>query len=359
MLKASSRGEVFMYPVEDIGILYSGNVVNSLNNTPVHGIEVVLSIKDTLPEVQSGITDSEGQFVFLIDKYTSKKAYIDLYKDGNRLTGSFKIRIDKKFFYDKSTKESYSLVQSSGTDFTGAIEDEAQRVIIQRAFGNQNLDRIDSLTTLPYAKGSFYGEPLLVVYPGEYFFLPNFVEIAREIVPRVKYKTGKTGCEFIVTHVENNTRSNKPLVLLDGEPVINLCDIQLLNSDHIHRIEVQSGMRVVGNYLYDGLVAIYTTPMYKSKLDNKNDRLIFDVPGFSLNPSFGDVFPIVKYNKHSISPDFKNQLYWNSNVTIKNGEEVEIEFITTDEESEYILEIDGFADDGMLIHFQKVFTVNQ
>ena len=214
------------------------------------------------------------------------------------------------------------------------------------------------LNNNPYSLHGFYGDPLIVVYPGDFFFLPNFGEIIREIIPRVRFKNNNSQCELIVTDIENGIKSNTPLVLLDGIPVNNICDLQMLNSDHIQRIEVQSGLRVVGNFLYNGMVAIYTTIDYKLKNKKSNLENTFQVPGYTYSPDFSLLYG--EYiSKGETHPDFKNQLYWNPNVALRNNEKAEIEFLTSDELGEYVIDITGYTENGVQINRQETFLVVQ
>jgi hypothetical protein len=175
-------------------------------------------------------------------------------------------------------------------------------------------------------------------------------------VPRVKYRNGGSECDLIVTDVENGVKSETPLVLLDGMPVYNVCDLHLLNSDLIQRIEVQSGQRIVGNFFYEGLVAIYTTHEYKQKNNRYLDKSGYQIPGYADSPEFSE---LIKLNseKNARHPDFKNQLYWNPNLTLINDGKAKLVFITSDELGEYIFEVSGISKEGIPINFKRIIKV--
>ena len=56
-------------------------------------------------------------------------------------------------------------------------------------------------------------------------------------------------------------------------------------------------------------------------------------------------------------PDFRNTLYWNPEIILKNGEEKKIEFYTSDDNSWYELVIKGFTNTGQEVVERKVFKV--
>ncbi|MBN2522730.1 MAG: Plug domain-containing protein [Bacteroidales bacterium] len=344
------------YPVEDIGIIYSGKIDNKYEGFDVSGIEAILSIKDTLPDMQSSLTDSEGRFAFLIDKYLNQPGIIDLFGTSSRIKGKFDILPDEKFYYSSHNNGKTSITSYADSRFLHELEDETQRMLIQRAFGNINTDKFDSLINIPYSQVPFYGEPALTVFPDEFFFLPNFSEIIREIVPRARYKAGNSDCEMIVNHIKDGVKSYTPLIILDGLPVSDLCDLQMLNSDDIQRIEVQSGYRIAGNYLYNGLVAIYTSLDYRMNNFQPDERTSYSIPGYTYAPDFSDLIN-EKADKWERHPDFKNQLYWDPELTLKNNDKSEIEFITTDELGEYIIDIRGFSENGDPVFLKETISV--
>ena len=335
-----------VFPIEDLGILITGEIVSQSDAIIPAGSEAIFSINDTLPDMQASKISSDGSFAFLIDKYKSMEAFIDLKFGEEQLSNDYNVQVDEKFYYASGSRNSDKLKQFTNEDFSNSIKEETNRVIIQRAFGHLNPEGTDSLFNKPYSLQAFYGDPLIVVYPEEFIFLPNFGEIIREIIPRVRFKNNNSQCELIVTDVENSIKSNTPLVLMDGIPVKNICDLQMLNSDHIQRIEVQSGLRVVGNFLYN-------VKNQKSKLENT-----FQIPGYAYSPDFSVLYEgyISKGKTH---PDFKNQLYWDPNIALRNNEKAEIEFLTSDELGEYIIDITGYTENGLQIHHQETFFVVQ
>jgi hypothetical protein len=191
-----------------------------------------------------------------------------------------------------------------------------------------------------------------------FIMLPNFEEIAREVLPRVKYRQTKSGCETQITDIENNIKSEHPLILLDGFPVAAPCDLYPLNSDDIKRIEIQSGNHVSGNLLYNGLLAVFTTDNYRTKKKEMAERKLYRIPGYVNDES---VFSIpVEGGKLSSArlPDFRNQLYWNPDVQFKNGQSSSLSFFTSDEEGEYIIDILGYTSKGFPVHYQQTFKVS-
>jgi hypothetical protein len=202
----------------------------------------------------------------------------------------------------------------------------------------------------------YFSNSVITVITDDFFTMPNFEEIAREILPRVQYKKSKDGCNLTVATSAPESKSYYPLVLLNGVPVENKCDLYELNSEMISKIYIQHESRIVGNLFYDGLVSIITVPTIKSKYLKANSENLIEIPCFNICPEYDLMNANKTINSESNQPDFRNMLYWNS-VHLKNKQSLPIQFITSDEEGDYIVDISGFLQDGTPISYQETFTV--
>jgi hypothetical protein len=341
-------------PVEDIGILYTGKVVNSGDNTPLIGVDVELAILDSVASIKASRTDSSGSFILLTNGFGNNKGMIELKHNEKVMNGNYSIEVDDKFIYG-SADRSVSLSLMNEPQFVSEMKDEAQRVLIQKAFLNTDpsfpVFLTDSISKVP-----FYGTPLITVFPVKYIELPNFEEIAREILPRVRYKKNKTGCEFYVIDVENNVRSDLPIILLDGVPVTSICDLYPLASDDINKIEIQSGYHISGNLLYNGLVAVYTTSQFKEKNKENDSRFNLVIPGYVNDNSTYSVPQLDSKPESILHPDFRNQLYWDPYPALNLGDKGS-KFYTTDEDGNYMIDVVGYTKSGFPVHIQKTFVV--
>ena len=344
------------FVAEDMGMLYTGKAVNNSGSSKLQNLQLILAIRDSLGSIVAATTDSLGRFVMLLNEYGDKEANMFLSFEGVPLSVN-NISVDEKYYYRTSVPYVQNQVSCAYDSlFISEMKDEAQRVLIQKAFKNNGLEAIGNSDSLTISQGSFYGGPDIVVYPGEFFFLPNFEEICREILPRVRYKYTKGKCEVTVFHNENGMRSDNPIMLVDGIYITNFRELYDLNSDDIQRIEVQSGPHVAGQLYYDGLVAIYTTKKYKLEKKKKDERKEFPIPGYENS----DKEYLRKYDeqaRHSEVPDFTNQLYWNPMLFPDSNGEAEISFNTSDEEGKYVIDITGFTDNGVTVNYKEYFSV--
>jgi hypothetical protein len=61
--------------------------------------------------------------------------------------------------------------------------------------------------------------------------------------------------------------------------------------------------------------------------------------------------------KSSHNPDFRNTLYWNPSVIPDKSGKARIEFWTSDNSGDYVVNIQGLTSNGKTISFRKILRV--
>lgn len=353
-LAANIPVEKPLLPVENLGIIYNG-IVTDKNHNPVHDINIIFSVKDSIPNLQSVNTKEDGKFALMVDLSGNPQTFISLYKDMKPVTGQYEIIFDKKFFYQDKSIQTTIQFHRADSAFVADVQDDAQRALIQRVFSKRETEE-DVKPVLSNSKSLFYSSSVITVITDDFFTMPNFEEIAREILPRVQYRKSKEGCSMTVATTNPESKSYNPLVLLNGVVVEDKCDLYDLNSELISKIYIQHEPRIVGNLFYEGLVSIITVPTLKSKYLKSNSENLVNLPSFNVCPDYDPMNINKSFNTVSNKPDFRNMLYWDS-VNLKNKQSQSIHFITSDEEGNYIVELSGFLQDGTPVSYQETFTV--
>ena len=346
----------FDFPVEDLGMLFTGHVINYFSKPTSNPLQTVLVVKDTLGPIVAAEVSPSGSFAMLLNEFDNKEANILLFRNDMYTNEERKISIDEKYFYRSPIQyASDRFVQKSPQYFYDEMQNESKRVLIQKAFGNNIYKPEIFKNGLDSARGKFYGEPEIIVFPGIYFFLPNFEEIAREILPRVRYKHTRDKCELII-YLKDNSQATSPIILIDGNYISDPNKLYELDSDDIQRIEIQSGIRVSGQLLYKGLLAIYTTNKYKMEKKIKDDRKVYPISGY-MNSNKIFYGGIDLSETQARQPNFANQLYWNPVLIPDQSGSAEFNFTTSDEEGMYIINIMGITPEGIPLHYTKKIEV--
>lgn len=353
------NGAEYQYPIEDIGNLYLGRCINSKSNLPANKIKVLISVIDSVPSVQASLSGADGNFAFLLKGYGVKNVFMQPYRNDTLVDNEIKIILENKYHFS-NTNDSLKMENWTIKDslFQIFMEDEIKRVEIERAFEIKS-DQPKLKEISEQKSHAFYGQPEYSIKLDDYIFLSNFQEIINEIVTYTKYNKKHKDCEISVFNPDYNIYYDNPIILVDGIPVNNLCLLYSLNSNDIERIEVQNHERLAGNMIYKGLVSIYlkgNTKKFHNLLVPENKLTALD--GYQNEIDFVTTDFGGTLSMSDNRPYFRNQLYWNPSLKMSKTGNNEIDFFTSDEEGEYLIDIQGMDAKGNPIHFQKTFLVN-
>ncbi len=348
----------YEYPVEDVGNLYQGKCLNRKTNLPVGKIKVLIAQIDSIPLIQSSTCDTNGNFAFLLNGFGKKSVIIQAYKNDTLIDNQVKIVLDNKYhFSNKADSKKLEISITADSLFTNFLTDEIKRVEIERAF---KVNGVVSNQLKPAGQTGtpFYGQPDYKSMLDDYVFLNNFQEIVNEVVTYTKFNKKRRGCELSLYNPDFGIYYDDPVTLVDGIPVNNLCLLYSLNSNDIRRIDVQNHERLAGNLIYKGLVSIYlkgNAKKFHNQLIPENKLIWLD--GYQdqttfTGTDFNEQGPAV-----TKKPYFINQLFWAPAVKIEGTNNKKIEFYTSDEEGNYLIDLQGIDSKGYPVHLQRTFTV--
>ena len=198
----------------------------------------------------------------------------------------------------------------------------------------------------------FYGLPSETVDPKLFLDLPNFNEIARELLPGVKFRSfGRIPTMQVLNLPMHAYFTESPLVLLDGVPISDLGLIKDLGTKEIEKIEVGQYERFFGIVNFKGFVAIHTVKKDFTGIPSSDDFV-----KIALNGIQGQ--PVLVENTHQKSgePDFRQLLLWNPSVPVASV--INLNFKTSDIQGVFKLIVRGKNRDGSIFYQEQLFEVN-
>jgi len=205
---------------------------------------------------------------------------------------------------------------------------------------------------------SFYYEPDSRYYLDDFTRFIVMEEVMREYVYGVNVRKNREGFHFMVLDVARNKIYNEnPLMLLDGVPVFDADEIIALDPLKVEKIETVKTRFHKGLLDCRGIVT-YTT--YKGDLAGyslHDDALVIEYEG--VQPQKQYYFPEYQssFEKRTTTPDFRNVLYWNPEVSLDGNVNSTIEFYTSDYVNEYEFRVDGISKNGKAFSKIIFFTV--
>ena len=150
-----------------------------------------------------------------------------------------------------------------------------------------------------------------------------------------------------------------PLVLLDGAPVSDHDIIYGYDPFAVERINIYYGPRVLGGYLFDGIVELTTYRRLHQDLRLNSSSQILSYEGPQLpyrlyTPDYSE-----ERNRQRRMPDGRHTLLWNPDVRPDGKSSIRVPFDTSDLTGEFQATVEGITKDGAIIYATAVFNVER
>lgn len=338
------------YVPEYGGHIITGRIINDATKKPAQGILVYLSVPGKKVQLASCKSDSVGLVHFeMKDFYGANQIVV---QTNSRIDSGYHIEIFSPF------SEEYSGNTIPVLDISANEADNLRtgnfNMQVQNGYHNKEIQSFEDLTidTFP-----FYYKPYKTYRLDDYTRFTTMEEVMREYVQEVGVRRKGNNYRFVTFDAPSFAlRTNQPeaqsmfdenpLVLLDGVPVFDINKIIAYDPLKVQKLEVVASKYYYGPMLSYGIVS-YTT--YKGNLDgytlNPND-LVLDYDGLQkqrifYSPDYSDDKEL-----HSPLPDFRDLLYWSSEITTNEKGNGSFSFYTGDIPGKYYVDIQGITTNG-------------
>lgn len=333
--------------VEKQGIILSGTIIDKQTGEAAPNITVSLTIPDSIPGFQYYITRADGRFYFLLDRYFGQvQAVVQCFGkiQGQRL----KIKLDD-FFAEPGNLPPFNQ-QSMSEAFKTSCRHNIDVVTFQKIFHQNQFDVLQR-SKINHETYPYYGKASHKVDPQLFIDLPNFSEIARELLPGVKFRNyNNTPTLQVLNSPMRNYFDEMPLLLIDGIPITDLNVIKDMGTSDIDRIDICQSERFYGNLRFPGVVAIYTTKSDYSMIP-ETDQLL------RLKPE--TIQEQVKLTATKVSephiPDMRQLLFWEPMLNPAGN--IPIQCTTSSVAGSFKVIVRGKLKDGTLFFTEKYFEV--
>ena len=329
------------------GIIISGTVTDLQTEKPFNNALVYLTIPDSLPLFKYYTTGENGRFYFQLTNIHGKIPVVlqCLDKEKKRL---LKITLTPSDDLKNAVPSGDS--RTFSPEFKKSMAKNVESLNFRKIFGSQELD----IQVAPAKKADtypFYGIPTRVVRPKQFVDLLNFAEIARELLPQVKFRTyNRIPTLQLFNFQRNNFFNEQPLVLLNGIPVSDLNVIKEMGTREIDRIDICQTERFFGNLCFQGVLAIYSTNCDNSRVMESDDLIKLNLEAIQPNATLAN-----PPETSSKVPDLRQVLLWNP--TLKPENTIELDFQTSDIRGNYRLILRGKNLNGQNFYKEQLFEV--
>jgi len=343
-----------LYLPETKGLSLSGRMiaVDSAGANPTGRVNLaILGQEPGFRVIPSG---PQGSFCFALDSIIGRN---DMYIVSNQDEEDLEIRIDNDFanpavrfpeipfILSESEKELAAEIilnmqinshfQSHDTNISETEEEEDSEII------------------------SFYGLPTASILIDDYIDLPTLKEVLIELAPGVFPR--ERNMEPYLSFNGNKLTFDlinqyPPLLLVDHLPVFDLEKLLLMSPKRIYRVEVLNEIFILGRISYGGIVNVITRKGDLGGIDLPDNSFFFDFTSFL--PQDEQAFPRHEDQEFdSENPDYRNCLYWSPDIKAAPGQDLELDFFTSDNNGDYEVLIHGIGKDGSILQGKCYFSV--
>ncbi len=330
-----------------------GRLANRSSRTPDAGRYLFLSTPGKIATFQYAISDINGDFYFSLPIDDKIK---DIIIQPEEVDRNNNVKIEPSFSVEYPRSEKLTDVYSK--EFPSYISKMGVNYQIRKIYGTGIMGNLQEFQE--YAMGSkrFYGNPDIELIMDDYIKLPVMSEVFYELLPGVFLRNRKSFYEInIADRITSLVYEKPPVLFVDGVVIADPAIIAELDPEVVEKIDAIKERYMVGDYLFYGLVNVITRP---------GDYSFVSLPDYAVRLSYRVVDPVISFTTPDYStpeklqnriPDFRNTLYWNPSVKTDKDGKARIELWSSDFVSVYLINIQGIANDGKLISYNKTIKV--
>ena len=343
----------FKYPTENEYHFLMGDLVTTEGKSISVPEYLLMCTPAKEADFQYARTDNEGHFCFIIHIDEGLKDLIIIPDNGSK---NRKITIESSFS-DKYIGQ-VSENDSSNKTVPAFISKLSVNYQVQKIYGNSSIGIPQKAIHKQVIPVRFYGKPDFELVLSDYINLPVMSEIIFELLPGVSLKKKKSGDEIAITyHVGDSQFTTLPCLMIDGVIIRDASLIANLDPEIVEKIDIIREKYFVGRYFFSGIINVITKtgdfncvslPDYMIRLPYR----VLDPLNSFVSPDYS-----TEQTWESRIPDYRNTLYWNPSVKSDKNGKARVEFWSSDNKADYVINVQGITKEGKIFSGQKILRV--
>ena len=323
--------------IRDVSL--SGFVIDKETRMPIANAEVYASVFKTNPQVHLYKTDKNGFFIFSLNNLTElQDVFLSIKKNVTIDNQELELLVNNDFL------RSYPTLISTPLDL-----DSTQIPFIEELYINTQASKIFNTET---GNKAIPSNNLPFIFSNSEFSLdldnyvdnPSLEVIFRELVPSVKVKHDGGKYSLTVTDPDRKIAQSNPLIMVDFIAIFDVNELMKINPEYIKKIDIYTTPFVLGNTQIEGVILITTKTDNFGGIKMPAESAFFEYNTVSDSYYFDPPIYESDEETNSHDADFRNLLYWDASLKIKDFKKVT--FYASDHCSEYDIIIRGITKDG-------------
>jgi hypothetical protein len=342
--------------------IITGKVSDNESRKPIQDSVIYCSVIGQTPQFYASKTDKKGRFYFKVRSFSGqsdiilKVANIDEGKSNLKYELSHNNINIQDFGIDNEISINTEKIQNY-------INYQKQNDVISRVYNPTTVQEIER-KKLKSTTGFFpnYSDSKDLT---EYEYLESFHQLSRELLPGLAIKSNQKSNRIFLREIDDSGRNsfigrfeNEPLILIDGMPIFDNSKLLNYNTAKIKFVSLINEKYYINGVFHDGIIEIGTRDSDYYKQNNTNHHW-FTMQGFYRESSVSNnATRFTEKNNKDQLPDFRDILYWNGNHIINSDKVNKIDFTSSDDVANFLVEIHGIDQYGNIIQYTTPLKVN-
>lgn len=333
--------------------LITGKVIHKTTGEPGSGIIAYLAVPGKQVKMFVSRASNNGSVTFEATDFYNKNEIV--VQTDYTIDSLYTVQIDNPY------SEEYAAIELPLFDLDETMEQFIVRKSRQMQVQNANMKLSPAFTLLPRTDSSaFYYEPDIRYYLDDYTRFVVMEEVMREYIAGVNVRKNRNGFYFMVVDTDRNiVMEPNPLMLLDGVPIFDADEIIALDPLKIEKIEtvrtrfakgILDCQGIVSYTSYTGDMAGHSLQKYASvtQYDGLQAKKVYHFPTY-----------MNAYERKNPTPDFRNTLFWKTNISDAELSLGTIPFYCGDDADDYEVRINGISASGEAYSSEATFRVKR
>ncbi len=332
---------------EKYGYLLSGTLLQRSTGLPLTDTKIVLAMADSsMPALLYSRTDEKGDFYFYLDRQYDNRDII-IQTEDDMYNGDMLWTLEDKALNSPPEMALFKPDEEQ-LKFLNRLKELR---IVETIFNN----RIDTLiaNTVSTGYSDLFQNPSMVFDIWDYVSMQNFNEIDDNILPSIRFSRQNDRQSLMVFHKAQQRWYGDVLILLNGVPFTDMDYFGLLSSKQLKRVELYTSGMIIGGLYYNGVVAAYTYDHVIPETYLQSKACVWH------NSVIANGYKIISPEEDADDriPDFRDNLYFEPNLSIGPGKAIHISFPASYLEGSYRINLCGISRSGIPINLSSRFVI--
>ncbi len=335
------------------GIRLTGKL-EDVSGQAISGESVILSEPGPGTKVNSTLSDSKGNFHFLLAPQVGEKDLVFTLPDPEAV-----IKLEEPYWNGlRSPPVQEELCLQENTIIF--LKEKFFHYQLQQKFNQSNFSKSEQRDLSTRDSTSFYSSYSRLLKMDDYILLDSLSEYFYELVPSVRFFQSRGKFNIRVTDpVSGFPYEEKPGVFVDGVLYSNYDEIAHIPVREIEEIAVIPEIYYYGNFSFGGIIDLHTVDSDFNAVQLLPEMIRLIYPLASLPEMIFNVADYSLPNDLNRIPDFRYLICWEPDFLIGTSGENSIQFYTGDLMGEYTITVKGISHDGQLLQSETKITVGR